>query len=76
MPNDGEAGKAACAKCGLPLGAKYDANGGDNRDQQDKHSTWKVFPKKGIAVGTHYYCGWVALMEDLVVLGRKLNGGV
>lgn len=73
MPNDGEAGLEKCATCGVRLRMKYAANKGGPKTQQDKFSTWTYYPAKKVAVGQHYGCSWLTLMQDVYALGKKMG---
>lgn len=72
MSNTGEAGKHACATCGVLLSEPADANGGGftrtgNADPTpDKWSTWTYRAKeKGFSGGQHYACSWSSLLHAI-----------
>lgn len=69
MSNDGEAGDALCASCGIALREPVtDAVG--NR-KADRYSVWTWIPARKAAYGQHYLCSWDSLMRDLFTLADR-----
>lgn len=69
-----EAGHLVCPLCEIALADPYPLNPGESKMvTDDTFARVRHNPRTGEIVGTHYYCGWGALMADIFALGRRMR---
>ena len=54
-----------CGVCGIALDAPYPLNPGQPKTVTDTSARVRHYPKRGFTAA-HYYCGWGALMNQII----------